>query len=168
VTRPMTEADILAAAQARISRPSAERDAITALVHWRRLELGGADIGDADWHDAMGRIRDAADRLIDIDAYRVAEAASEQIVREAGMERVSAETIAAVNKVLSQRVNDIGPVYDLPCGHTVFDACEACTPDPDAEVFDIPGRTDREADFLDRWRADVAARADEFERGGSL
>jgi hypothetical protein len=121
----------------------------------------------------------------------------------------------------SEQIVRDGPIYDLPCGHTVFDACEACTPDPDAEVFDIPGKpalpesvrgaidiadsdkplrsvrmvpvdeaddltsdaaidaewdgidaalghTPREADFLDRWREGVAARADEFGGGGSL
>jgi hypothetical protein len=153
MTRPMTEADVLAAAQARISRPSAERDVLAAVLHLRRLELGGVNISDDRWSGALLALRDAADRLIEVDAYQVAEAASEQIVREAGMERVSAATLASVNAVLSQRVVDSGdPVYDLPCGHTVFDACEACTPDPDAQVFDLPGP------LLENRRAEVARR----------
>jgi hypothetical protein len=82
MTRPMTEADVLAAATARISRPSAERDAITALVHWRRVEQGGADVLSDEWYDAFQVVRDAADRLIEVDAYQVTEATSEQIVRE--------------------------------------------------------------------------------------
>jgi hypothetical protein len=77
----MTEADVLAAAQARISRPSAERDAITALVHWRRIEHG-ANVDSDAWLDATASLRDAADRLIEVDAYQVTEATSEQIVRE--------------------------------------------------------------------------------------
>jgi hypothetical protein len=133
MTRPMTEADVLAAAQARL---------LSALVVTNaRTLVSIPGVGPEFWA-AYGNLRGAVQRLDD-ELLDATIATSEQIVRT-------------------------GPVYDLPCGHTVFDACEACTPDPDAEVFDIPGRTDREADFLDRWRADVAARADEFERGGSL
>jgi hypothetical protein len=156
MTRPMTEADVLAAATARISRPSAERDAITALVHWRRVEQGGADVLSDEWYDAFQVVRDAADRLIEVDAYRVTEAASEAIVWD-----------IAPPMLVIRESGDV-EYADLPCGHRRSDACEACTPDPDAVVFDLPGRTDREADFLAQWRADVAARADEFERGGSL
>jgi hypothetical protein len=139
MTRPLrTEADVLAAAQARLSRPSAERDAITALVHWRRTERGSADLFSDEWWDAYRPMRDAADRLIEVEAYRVTEAASVRIVED-------------------------GPVYDLPCGHTVFDACEACTPDPDAEVFDIPGR---ESAALAEFEAGVDAKVAAFEATG--
>jgi hypothetical protein len=83
MTRPLrNEADVLAAAQARVSRPSAERDAITALVNWRRMEQGGVDFEALEWHSALGSVRDAADRLIEVEAYQVTEAASEQIVRD--------------------------------------------------------------------------------------
>jgi hypothetical protein len=81
MNRPMTEADVLAAAQARISRPSAERDAITALLHWRRTEES-TGYSNQEWWDATASLRDAADRLIEVDAYQVTEAASEQIVRD--------------------------------------------------------------------------------------
>jgi hypothetical protein len=178
MTRPMTQADVLAAAQARLSRPSAERDGYAALVVQNaRTLINIPGVGPEFWA-AYGNLRGAVQRLDD--------------------EKL-ADTIAASEQIVLD-----GPVYDLPCGHTVFDACEACTPDPDAVVFDIPGplvenrrsevarresegctgasdcgslvhvhgcyaeHTPREADFLDRWRADVAARADEFERGGSL
>jgi hypothetical protein len=52
----------------------------------------------------------------------------------------------------SEQIVRDGPIYDLPCGHTVFDACEACTPDPDAQVFDLPGP------LLENRRAEVARR----------
>jgi hypothetical protein len=58
----------------------------------------------------------------------------------------------------SEQIVRDGPIYDLPCGHTVFDACEACTPDPDAQVFDIPGP------LVDNRRAEVARRAHRYDQ----
>jgi hypothetical protein len=130
MTRPLrNEADVLAAAQARISRPSAERDAITALVMAKARAL--CDIPDVapDFWVAFAELRDAV------------------TAHEEESDRL-ADTIATSEQIV--------------LGDTAVPTFTVTEP---ADVADI---TPREADFLDRWRADVAARADEFERGGSL
>jgi hypothetical protein len=121
MTRPMTEADVLAAAQARISRPSAERDALTALLHWRRTEES-TGYSNQEWWDATASLRDAADRLIEVDAYQVTEATSEQIVRgdrcrrvgglvRDGGDLVSDRATEAAGLALLSELN-LGGIYD--------------------------------------------------------
>jgi hypothetical protein len=128
MTRPMTEADVLAAAQARL---------LSALVVTNaRTLVSIPGVGPEFWA-AYGNLRGAVQRLDD-ELLDATIATSEQIVRT-------------------------GPVYDLPCGHTVFDACEACTPDPDAQVFDIPGR---ESAALTEHEAGVDAFVSRPEFGG--
>lgn len=92
----------------------AKRDALAALLHWRRTETSG-HYADADWASAIESLRDAADRLIEGEAYRVAEFRSTQIVT--GDE----------------------PAW-LPCGHRDEDLCVAC-----AETFDIIPDSTRKA-----------------------
>jgi hypothetical protein len=99
MTRHMTQADVLAAAQARL---------LSALVVTNaRTLVSIPGVGPEFWA-AYGNLRGAVQRLDD-EVLTSTIATSEQIVRT-------------------------GPVYDLPCGHTVFDACEACTPDPDTNL----------------------------------
>jgi hypothetical protein len=102
---PRTLAEITEAAQERISRPNAEREAIRALIQFRRVELHGASPEPADpkWYGAIEDLRDAADRLDEVNAYQATEAVAERIVLDDGR----------------------------PCGHRDADACEACEPDPD-------------------------------------
>jgi hypothetical protein len=129
MTRHMTQADVLAAAQARL---------LSALVVTNaRTLVSIPGVGPEFWA-AYGNLRGAVQRLDD---------------------EVLASTIAT-----SEQIVRTGPVYDLPCGHTVFDACEACTPDPDVEVFDIPGR---ESAALTTHEAGVDAFVSRPEFGGA-
>jgi hypothetical protein len=109
--------DLLGLGAQRIgNREQVKRDAVAALLNWRRIELGGASLDEPAWFEAIESLRDFADRLIEGDAYTVTLATSQAIVRE----RVE--------------VFDLPGRDDLPCGHD--EPCVECTPDAPAWLYE--------------------------------
>jgi hypothetical protein len=141
-------------------RAQQESAVLTAATNLRRIELNGAAIGSDEWLDAIGTLRDVADRLIeDVDGIAATVKTAQAIVlcdlapqhpaaamsaEEMCLAQTSMEHLEQTDDFPCSRCTRLAQ-GDLPCGHRIEDACEACVP----------------------WDAAVEAEADRFERGGA-
>jgi hypothetical protein len=96
---------------ARINAALLDADAalITASLAFRQCELSGTDVNSALWLTRISALRDAADRVL-------------------------AVTRAMSSDLNTQRLLTAIHGDDLPCGHRIEDACEACIADEPVDL----------------------------------